>query len=299
MGWTPEYPVVAIYANNGVFRGEGAFLFVPRWIGLACAVALFLLGHLIIWRLTINSTAGFQETWKGGSIGKFAAAWFSNSAGMPSLSMFQIYLWTWVLICGLTYVVVQTGELFALSPQVLWILGIAGAGSLTARFLTTPTIELPAGTEVKFSDILRTGGRLDLYRLQIFLFTLYTAIYVTVRIVVDQAFPYLEENLLLLMGISNGLYVGSKVASESPADAVTRLKMNLADATKSQNEKKVQVESLKKVIQDLRAKGEPVEIVNAKENELANEEALLTASEKSVQSIASELKAAQDRVSKG
>ncbi|UIK12539.1 hypothetical protein LZK80_09985 [Rhizobium leguminosarum] len=75
--------------------------------------------------------------------------------------------------------------------------------------------------------------------------------------------------------------------------------MNLADATKSQNEKKVQVESLKKVIQDLRAKGEPVEIVNAKENELANEEALLTASEKSVQSIASELKAAQDRVSKG
>ncbi|MBT8407981.1 MAG: hypothetical protein KJP05_11025, partial [Deltaproteobacteria bacterium] len=61
-----------------------------------------------------------------------------------------------------------------------------------------------------------------------FVFTVGTVLFVGVRIVVDQAFPVLDANLLLLLGISNGIYVGAKAASgESPFRAAERLDLEL------------------------------------------------------------------------
>ena len=44
----------------------------------------------------------------------------------------------------------------------------------------------------------------------------------------DEAFPELDGNLLLLLGISNGIYVGAKAAEgESPIQSVARLDIQL------------------------------------------------------------------------
>ena len=54
-------------------------------------------------------------------------------------------------------------------------------------------------------------GMFDLFKLQLFMFTLLIAAYVAFRVVRQSAFPIIDTEFLLLMGISNGLYVGSKV----------------------------------------------------------------------------------------
>jgi hypothetical protein len=166
----------------------------------------------------------------------------SRKLGFPApiafqVSMFQIYIWTWLVIVGLTYVVTITGELFAITPQVLSLLGIAGVGSLAARFVAAPSDRgSNKGTNPKFSDILRTNGEFDLYRLQMFLFTVYTAGFVAIRVAFDQAFPVLDTNLLLLLGISNGIYVGSKASlGESPYQSAERLDLQLKLLTEAKS----------------------------------------------------------------
>ena len=61
-----------------------------------------------------------------------------------------------------------------------------------------------------------------------FIFTLGAALFVYGRVLNDHAFPELDQNLLLLLGISNGIYVGSKVApGESMYRAAERLDIDL------------------------------------------------------------------------
>jgi hypothetical protein len=223
------YPKLAVNLGDGQYFGKAEFRIYPRWFGAVAAIALVILGHFWIWGLAIDTKkTRVRDLLKNGSLGKFAQAWFSGVDRVPSLSMFQIYLWTWVVIAGLTYVVALTGQLFAITTQVLALLGIAGLGSIAARFVAAAQGQRQAAPGLaenpKFSDILKTNGEFDLYKLQMFLFTVYTAGYVAIRIALDQAFPVIDSNLLLLMGISNGIYVGSRAASgESPYAAAERL----------------------------------------------------------------------------
>jgi hypothetical protein len=232
---------LAVMLPDGRYAGHGFFRIVPTWVAGAVALLVLLVGHFLIWGLVIwkarttDDTFAWRNAFKG-SLGKFSQAWFSGSNRVPSLSMFQIYIWTWLVIVGLTYVLTITGELFAITPQVLSLLGIAGLGSLAARFVATPSDQRPNSDPPKFSDILKTNKEFDLYKLQMFLFTVYTAGFVGVRIAFDQAFPQLDTNLLLLMGISNGIYVGSKASQgESPYQSAERLDLQLKLLTEAKS----------------------------------------------------------------
>ena len=217
--------------SDGSYVGSADFYVIPYWFGGVAALIALVLGHYVFWRLAIaeDRNRELASAFKEGSLGKYSQAWFSDNSGVPSLSIFQIYLWTWLVIGGLTYVFVLTGELFALNQQVLVLLGIAGLGSIAAQVATRLTGQRkPPSNNPRFSDILRTDGKLDSYRLQMFLFTILIAGFVAVRIAIDEAFPPLETSLLLLMGISNGIYVGSKaVASDDPLQTALRLDFQL------------------------------------------------------------------------
>jgi hypothetical protein len=298
-------PLLAVVLSDGKYAGTGNFRFVPTWLGTCVAIFVLLVGHVLIWRLAIREE-GTKNIFREGSLGKFSQAWFASANGVPSLSMFQIYLWTWVIITGLTYVVVLTGELFAITVQVLALLGIAGLGSIAARFVAPVRGAADAARTPSFSDILKTDGTLDLFKLQMFLFTVYAAGFVAVRIAVDQAFPELDANLLLLMGISNGIYVASKVApGESPYNEAARLDVELKVLTEAKGEADKEVDRLTRAGADLTAR----QMQNPDDSDLkveiaANKEAL-----KKAKTVADELqakmaaaagarKAAIDRLSK-
>ena len=145
-----------------------------------------------------------------------------------------------MVFAGLVYVFTLTGQFFSITWEVLTLLGIAGTGSVAARMvaLSQGRLAKPDG-ELKFSDLFRSDGVLDLFKLQMFLFTVATAAYVLLRVVLDQAFPVLDTNLLLLLGISNGIYVGSKVAGgESPFQLAERhdLELRLLEEALDQRE---------------------------------------------------------------
>jgi hypothetical protein len=75
--------------------------------------------------------------------------------------------------------------------------------------------------------MLMTDGRLDLFKVQLFLFTTFTALYVAWRVIVDMAFPPIGENLLLLMGVSNGGYIAAKLAEATPLQKAQALEREL------------------------------------------------------------------------
>jgi len=96
-------------------------------------------------------------------------------------------------------------------------------------------------------DLFQTEGRTDLYKVQMALFTVLAAIFVTAKIYGTLEFPELPAGLLTLIGISNGVYLGAKVTSKTVFDklagksnelqqAKERLKTLSAAADKAQKD---------------------------------------------------------------
>ena len=126
--------------------------------------------------------------------------------------MFQVYIWTALVLVGMFYVFFMSGDLLNISQQVLVLVGLAGVGSISARWIDTGTSGKGPATSEGFWGMFVVDGKPDLLRLQLFLFTVAIWIYVAARVFYEQAFPELDPNVLLLMGISNGVYVGGKWA---------------------------------------------------------------------------------------
>lgn len=164
---------------------------------------------------------------------KPAQAWtlsrlFVGVDGKPSLSLFQIYLWTGLVVAGMVYVFCMSGNLLNISPQVLTLLGLAGLSTVSARLVSTTAATPPPDTKPGFWGMFVVNGKPDLLRLQMFLFTLVIWAYVAARLYYEQAFPQLEANVLMLMGISNGVYIGAKwVGTGDPLAELKRLRLEL------------------------------------------------------------------------
>lgn len=71
----------------------------------------------------------------------------------------------------------------------------------------------------EWSDLLipdRSSGEIDVTRLQMLAFTLITAGFVLIKVVVDYEIPSIPSNFLILMGISNSVYVGGQRLPSQP-----------------------------------------------------------------------------------
>ncbi len=147
--------------------------------------------------------------------------------GYASLSQLQVLLWTLVVGLSAVYVMVLSGNLISITVGTLTLLGIASGAALFAR-LPRPGSdarsaesgdEAPADpaappapqTLPEWADLLipnRATQEIDITRVQMLAFTLISAAFVVVKVVVTYEIPEIPPNFLLLMGISNGVYVG-------------------------------------------------------------------------------------------
>ena len=157
----------------------------------------------------------------------------STRDGYASLSQFQIVLWTLVVGMSAIYVMTLSGNLISISDGTLVLLGIASAAALASRVPgsgpTVPAVpvapvpDAPPATP-EWSDLVipdRTTRELDVTRLQMLAFTLITASFVLVKVVVDYEIPEIPSNFLVLMGISNGVYVGGRRLPSQPKNGGT------------------------------------------------------------------------------
>jgi hypothetical protein len=152
--------------------------------------------------------------------------------GFASLSQFQIMLWTFVVMTASVYVIALAGDLIVITPGTLILLGISGATVVLAKVKqpqptapaapppppAAPPAEQPAQAggatrRPRWSDLVtdeKKGEELDVTRIQMLLFTLVTATFVAIKVITSYEIPDIPDGFLILMGISNGVYVGSK-----------------------------------------------------------------------------------------
>jgi len=160
----------------------------------------------------------------------------SGKYGGASISLAQILLWSILVFSASFYVLVVSGKLLDLTPEVLTLLGIAGGSSIIAKI--TASAREDKGRELIggnarvpcWPDLFKTEGRPDLYKVQLALFTSLAAFFVTGKIYGTLEFPQLPSGLLTLIGISNGVYLGAKATSKTILEKLAEKDKELKDA---------------------------------------------------------------------
>jgi hypothetical protein len=177
------------------------------FVAWVVVIVVALLVTLVLYRIARKRK---PEEWNG-------ALWIiSTPDGQASLSQLQMMLWTVVVGMSAIYVMTLSGNLISISVGTLTLLGIAGGAALVARIPGTgqpsgpPTSTVGDSPVPRWSDLIipdRQGNEIDVTRLQMLAFTLITAGFILIKVVVDFEVPAIPANFLILMGISNGVYM--------------------------------------------------------------------------------------------
>jgi hypothetical protein len=82
-----------------------------------------------------------------------------------------------------------------------------------------PAGQIPRWSDLIVNESVQPDGtvtrEIDVARFQMLLFTLVTAVFVLMSVVTTYVIPEISTGFQTLMGISNGVYLGSKVAQGS------------------------------------------------------------------------------------
>lgn len=146
-----------------------------------------------------------------------------------SLSRFQIYVWTVWVVIAFAQAAFASLSLPSIGPGLAALLGINGATAAISTAITKPpkTTTPPARKPSFFGDVF-TGvdGTLDLPRTQMFIWTLVVLLAHVLAFwksanTGEHTIPDVGPGLLILMGVSNGAYLGVKAADERRSAATT------------------------------------------------------------------------------
>jgi hypothetical protein len=143
----------------------------------------------------------------------------ANKEGYASLSQFQMMLWTFVVAASVVYVMSLTGMLIDVPSGMLVLLGISGAATVGTQLQEAsrrPVLQVQAVSTTtrrpQWSDLVMGDGEIDVARVQMLFFTLISAAFVLIKIISSYALPDIPAGIQILMGVSNGVYFGSKLA---------------------------------------------------------------------------------------
>lgn len=156
-----------------------------------------------------------------------------------SLSQAQIILWTLVVGTSAVYVMALSGDLIEITGGTLVLLGISGAATVAAKLhggggtppaavvpapaappAAAATPPVPARARPEWTDLVVSliwvdgtfVATIDVTRVQMLFFTLITAAFVVLKVATSYEIPPIPDGFMTLMGISNGVYLGSKFA---------------------------------------------------------------------------------------
>jgi hypothetical protein len=190
------------------------------------AVSLVLSG-LILWRLAPPAFLGSASGWTLRHVSRRVLSIIAASNGVASLSNFQIMLWTFVVGGAAVYVMTLSGNLISISGGTLTLLGIAGGTTILARISPGQTTAVDPGAPAvvytpRWSQLLVSDAAtadVDVTRVQMLMFTLIMAAFVGIKVAVSYSIPEIPDNFLVLMGISNGVYLAGRQIQPGPKGA--------------------------------------------------------------------------------
>lgn len=160
--------------------------------------------------------------------------------GRASLSKLQIFGFSLIVFGLLLYFQFRYGVLLGLSSDVLYLLGISAAGAAGSKFTAIQKRRLslanwarlvragwlgqqpPFDRRAYWRDLFTDGKELNIYSFQMGIFSLIVAIaLIAAGISGFQSFAIPEE-LLALLGISQGVYVGGKAIEPGAINELDR-----------------------------------------------------------------------------
>jgi hypothetical protein len=193
------------------------------WWAIVFALATIVLALGALWIITVYRLTDpniRQASWPLRVI--------STPSGYASLSQLQIVLWTLVVAASAVYVMSLSGDLIQITDGTLVLLGIAGVAAIGAKVhgasqtsaappvVPAPAVRPPQWSDLIFTESPRANGtvsrEIDVARFQMLLFTLITAVFVLMNVVTTYVIPEIPTGFQTLMGISNAVYLGAKVA---------------------------------------------------------------------------------------
>ncbi len=140
--------------------------------------------------------------------------------GNYSISASQILFWSAIVIFASVYVFYCRSDFLNITGQVLTLLGISGGTALAAKgnaLIKSRDIpdeffkDIQRTRVPRFRDIICISGIPNIFKFQIFAFTLVNGIIVLNQLYTSFNFPEIPDMQLTLMGISNGVYLGNEI----------------------------------------------------------------------------------------
>lgn len=142
--------------------------------------------------------------------------------GTYSISVAQALFWTFIVAFSCVYVYTLKAAFIIIPSQILILLGITGGTALASRInaVTRDVVPKELMKNIKrtniprLRDMISISGRMNIYKFQMMVFTLITGIIVLVELIKACNFPEIPNTLIMLMGLSNTLYLGNEVTIE-------------------------------------------------------------------------------------
>ncbi|WP_341213403.1 hypothetical protein [uncultured Limimaricola sp.] len=155
---------------------------------------------------------------------------FVDHRDKMSLSHFQIAVFSITVLLAVAYVFGRTRELSDLSEDVLFLLGISATGAISGRvsdvlknrldwenwaWLKFTVKAFPSDEQSprpRWSQLVSTNGRFDLYRFQALTFTLLVAPAFAIKSVYSLGDANIPVGILAVLGLSQATYLFGKIA---------------------------------------------------------------------------------------
>ena len=142
-----------------------------------------------------------------------------------SMARLQMSIWFFIIIGSFVFLWSTTGSLAGINNTALILMGISGGTSMFAAIVSEKkqwdvTKRAPPNTSKSaftnwFIDILSSDEGMTIHRFQIFAWTLVLAVVFVSGVMAEYAMPVFSNELLGLMGISSGVYLGFKIKEGS------------------------------------------------------------------------------------
>jgi hypothetical protein len=194
-------------------------------LSLGLSAILVVLGNLLIQRKQLRGLDPllmFSRMF-------LSSAYYTTAANTLNLARLQVVLWTKVVLFGFLYVWNTSEAQLALTSDVLVLMGIGAGTALGARSASSGGGEeryylLVRDRKPQLRDLVTVGGRADVFKLQMLLFTLVSMWMVVQELLYIGTFPTLSSELLGLMGISSATYLGNEAIGGSQGEVMAAWK---------------------------------------------------------------------------
>ena len=160
----------------------------------------------------------------------------SGEARTYSLARSQLALWTVLIVFAYLYLWAATGYLPLINSSILILLSISMGTAAGASIIDySQKDNIPSGKSQGFLiDILSDRNGVSIHRFQMVVWTVFFGFFFYRSVVQNLAMPMIDDNLLALMGISNGAYLGLKIPENKqdqmttpPAESGTEIKRKM------------------------------------------------------------------------